>query len=140
MLIIAKRSDAIALLSVFAASSPYVPQMTLGQIIRSARKAKGLSQRALAALLGVNHSAVAHWELNDATPTLDNHVALQRVLGAQIPLLKSPSSPHARELIEDSDELALLHFWRSLCADQRVLMVRMLGFDRQDKQRNDSLG
>jgi type II secretory pathway predicted ATPase ExeA len=47
---------------------------------RSLLGALGLSQRALAAQLGVSHPAVGRWIKGDALPTRDARVALQRLL------------------------------------------------------------
>lgn len=55
--------------------------MELANRIRTARAAAGLSQRQLAARLGVTASAVAQWEGSLYAPTVANRVDLARVLG-----------------------------------------------------------
>ena len=46
------------------------------RLIRSLRKRLGLSQMALARLVGVSSPAVAHWEAGDSTPRGQNRAAL----------------------------------------------------------------
>ena len=46
--------------------------MTLGQNIQTARKAKGMSQEALAEKIGVSRQALGKWEKDTALPGLDN--------------------------------------------------------------------
>ena len=50
--------------------------MTLGQNIQNARKAKGMSQEALAEKIGVSRQALGKWEKDTALPGLDNLQAL----------------------------------------------------------------
>lgn len=54
--------------------------MTLGQRIAQLRKAKGLSQEALADLVGVSRQAVSKWELDEAQPDAAKLVLLARAL------------------------------------------------------------
>ena len=55
--------------------------MSFGEKLQLLRKARGLSQEALAEQLGVTRQAVSKWELGDATPDLENVVALARFFG-----------------------------------------------------------
>lgn len=43
--------------------------MTLGDVIRNARKDKGLTQNELASLVGVKNSSVSNWEKNQNRPS-----------------------------------------------------------------------
>ena len=61
--------------------------MTLGQNIQSARKAKGLSQEALAEKIGVSRQALGKWEKDTALPGLDNLQALAAELGVGVDAL-----------------------------------------------------
>lgn len=54
--------------------------MTLGQRIAQFRKTKGLSQEALAELVGVSRQAVSKWELDEAQPDAGKLVLLARAL------------------------------------------------------------
>ena len=61
--------------------------MTLGQNIQTARKAKGLSQEALAEKIGVSRQALGKWEKDTALPGLDNLQALAAELGTGVDAL-----------------------------------------------------
>lgn len=61
--------------------------MTLGQNLQAARKAKGLSQEALAAQIGVSRQALGKWEKDTAMPGLDNLQAAAQVLGVSVDTL-----------------------------------------------------
>ncbi|WP_455502070.1 helix-turn-helix domain-containing protein [Gemmiger sp.] len=58
--------------------------MTLGQNIQAARRAKGLSQEALAERVGVSRQALGKWEKDTALPGLDNLQALAAALGTGV--------------------------------------------------------
>jgi transcriptional regulator with XRE-family HTH domain len=55
--------------------------MEIGDRIRRARKAAGLSQRELASAIGVTHGTVGQWESHGKRPTRDN---LQKVAKATL--------------------------------------------------------
>lgn len=72
--------------------------MTLGQNIQTARKAKGMSQEALAEKIGVSRQALGKWEKDTALPGLDNLQALAAELGTGVDALlgaqaESPAAP-----------------------------------------------
>ena len=72
--------------------------MTLGQNIQTARKAKGMSQEALAEKIGVSRQALGKWEKDTALPGLDNLQALAAELGTGVDALlgaqaESPEAP-----------------------------------------------
>lgn len=54
--------------------------MTMGEIIRTGRARRGLSQEKLAELVGVSRQAVSKWEVGDAVPDTDKLVPLARAL------------------------------------------------------------
>ena len=58
--------------------------MTLGQNIQAARKAKGLSQEALADQVGVSRQALGKWEKDTALPSLDNLRTVAAVLDVRM--------------------------------------------------------
>jgi transcriptional regulator with XRE-family HTH domain len=51
-----------------------------GTAMQRQRKFLGMSQEELAAALGVKQSTVSRWESGDAAPTLENQLAIARVL------------------------------------------------------------
>lgn len=61
--------------------------MTLGQSIQAARKARGLSQEALAAEIGVSRQALGKWEKDTSLPGVDNLQALAAALGVGVDTL-----------------------------------------------------
>ena len=100
--------------------------MDLSDVIRTKRQAAKLSQRKLAAAIGVSPGAVAQWEGGLTRPTFENMQSLADVIGLPLAGPVSPGSPYRGELVEDPDELALLGFWRKLTPDQRRMMTGML--------------
>lgn len=64
-----------------------------GQSIRAARKAAGLTQGALAALLGCQPSAVSHLERDRRTPSVPTLVALCGALGVSADTLLGLDAP-----------------------------------------------
>lgn len=53
----------------------------IGKQIRAARKAKGLTQSALAAMLNMSRQGVSHWEANRTIPDAQTLLRLSRILG-----------------------------------------------------------
>lgn len=103
--------------------------MALKDIIRRRREELGLSTRALGARLGVNQSAISHWE-NGGGITPANLAALARELDLDLAALMA-EGPHSAQLVEHPDELAVLAAWRGLPADMRATLLRMmLGLSR----------
>ena len=67
----------------------------LAAAIREARAAAGLSQRSLAAAVGVTETAVQHWEHAKRTPGDESWTQLQLALGP-LGIVRSPE-PEAQE-------------------------------------------
>ena len=55
--------------------------MTLGERIKSYRKAEGLSQEALAEKLRVSRQAITKWENDNGVPDIDNLIVLSKLMG-----------------------------------------------------------
>ncbi len=53
---------------------------SMGEQIRDARKAKGITQDALAEAMNVSRQAVSHWETNRTMPDAETLVRLSKVL------------------------------------------------------------
>lgn len=53
----------------------------LSEKITAARKAQGLTQRQLAAKIGVWPAVLCHWELGERTPNVDSLVRVAMALG-----------------------------------------------------------
>lgn len=56
----------------------------VGRLIRDARAGAGITQATLALRLGVDKSAVAHWELGHALPRLDTFSVVCAELGIDV--------------------------------------------------------
>ncbi len=54
---------------------------SIGEQIRDARKAKGMTQDALAETMSVSRQAVSHWETNRTMPDAEMLIRLSKVLG-----------------------------------------------------------
>lgn len=61
--------------------------MTLGQRINTSRSEKGLSQKELAAQLGVTTGTIAEWEADEATPNLSELSRLSKALNVSSDVL-----------------------------------------------------
>lgn len=53
-------------------------------IIRKMRKARNMTQEALAAALGVTQGCVNHWETGRARPSVDNLKAMAKLFGCSV--------------------------------------------------------
>lgn len=60
---------------------------TWGQNIKLQRKVADMSQAELAAALGIHQSAVSRWEKGITAPTIENQLAIARVLGSDARIL-----------------------------------------------------
>jgi transcriptional regulator with XRE-family HTH domain len=58
--------------------------MSIGERIRLARKTRELSQRHIAALVGITPGAVSQWESDETVPNVERLGLLARVLGVEI--------------------------------------------------------
>ena len=56
-------------------------ELFIGTTILAARRAKGLTQESLAALVGVSAAAVSKWETGTADPSTSNLLALAKLFG-----------------------------------------------------------
>lgn len=115
--------------------------MTAQQRIRLARRHVGLSQAALAAAVGVQRSAVSHWEAIDGkSPSMANLRRVATVTGVQFEWLATGrgrmgiSSEETRDavaavdalLVDDPAETRLLAAFRDLPARSRAPLVELV--------------
>ena len=82
--------------------------MTLGQNIQTARKAKGISQEALAEKIGVSRQALGKWEKDTALPGVDNLQALAKELGVSVDALLGCAAPDTAAPAEPPNALRAL--------------------------------
>ncbi|MBE5778535.1 MAG: helix-turn-helix domain-containing protein [Clostridiales bacterium] len=76
---------------------------TIGEQIKEARKAKGMTQEALASLLNMSRQGVSHWESGRTLPDAETLLRLSGILDYQFES-ETPSS-YASEHISDSFSL-----------------------------------
>jgi transcriptional regulator with XRE-family HTH domain len=115
--------------------------MTSQQRIRLARRHAGLSQAALAAAVGVQRSAVSHWEAtNGKHPSVTHMRELAMACGVQFEWLATGrgkmglsedvalDSVAAADalLVEDPFELRLIHAFRDAPARSRAPLVEVV--------------
>lgn len=112
--------------------------MTLGQNIQTARKAKGMSQEALAEKIGVSRQALGKWEKDTALPGLDNLQALAAELGTGVDALlgaqaESPAAPAVtldalRDLLaaRDAEEKRRRRLWGGAAGAAFLVLAGLL--------------
>ena len=62
--------------------------MTTGEIVKKARKRKGLTVEQLADMSGVGRATIYNIETNKTSPRMDNMLAIMRVLDYEIRFVK----------------------------------------------------
>lgn len=115
--------------------------MTAQQRIRLARRHAGLSQSALAAAVGVQRSAVSHWEaIEGKSPSMANLRRVATVTGVQFEWLATGRGRMALSaedaldtvaaadatLVDDAFEMRLLAAFRTLPARSRAPLVELM--------------
>ena len=112
--------------------------MTLGQNIQTARKAKEMSQEALAEKIGVSRQALGKWEKDTALPGLDNLQALAAELGTGVDALlgaqaESPAAPAVtldalRDLLaaRDAEEKRRRRLWGGAAGAAFLVLAGLL--------------
>jgi transcriptional regulator with XRE-family HTH domain len=99
--------------------------MALGDLIRARRRALRLSQRALAARMGVDPSAVAQWELGTSKISFHRLGALARALETDLQALLA-AGDFAGMVVTDPDKAVLIAAWRAVPEDMRPMLLRMV--------------
>ena len=72
--------------------------MPLNEKLRQLRRAKGLSQEALAEKLGLSRQAVAKWESGASRPSTENLLALAGIFGVSLDELALPREEEAPDV------------------------------------------
>jgi transcriptional regulator with XRE-family HTH domain len=116
------------LLTAEGAQLSHLNGVNIGDRIRAARQRAGITQRALAELLGVDKSAVAQWEGGGGGTGIktSNLVELARVLGIKPSELLGAPSPDDQLLLESEDEIALVTLYRRLSKELQDIHLRMM--------------
>lgn len=115
--------------------------MTAQQRIRLARRHAGLSQSALALAVGVQRSAVSHWEAVDGkSPSMTNLRRVATITGVQFEWLATGRGRMALShedaldtvaaaeatLVDDASEMRLLAAYRALPARSRAPLLELM--------------
>lgn len=112
--------------------------MTLPERVRSARRAAGLSQEALAVRLGIRRAAVTQWEQMDGTqPSVANllQTAIETAVAFEwLATGRGPTRPVAEDvpafstdcIAQGADEEQLLARYRRLHSRQREALLSFL--------------
>lgn len=100
--------------------------MKLGEIIRQARVAVGMSQRELAEHLGTHHAAVGAWELDQNHPDVENKIGLSAVLGIPFTDLLDlyPEVEERVEVVTDPQMLAIVRLIGREPPERRAALLR----------------
>ena len=99
--------------------------MTLGESIRNARMAKGLTQKQLAELIGSKNNSVSNWEHGTHKPDIDTLERLCKVLDISPVELLGAEYPAERigrltgAVISDAEMIRFLNEYYQLDADEK---------------------
>jgi transcriptional regulator with XRE-family HTH domain len=94
------------------------PPTSVGMRIRELRRARGLTQDALAAACDVSRSAVAQWETDRAGQLRENISRIADALGSSVEHLLHGSTAAT------GDELAMLRLYQACDPEDRAFLLR----------------
>lgn len=81
---------------------------TLGEIISSLRKEKGMTQSELADKMNVTDKDVSKWERNISCPDVNSIPKLAKVLGVSVEELLNAQAKQENRKVDDSINIALI--------------------------------
>lgn len=106
----------------------------MGRRPRELRRAAGLTQTELGAIIGVTRSTIAGIETGGDSAGLRTAIALADFFKVPLDWMLSrkppPGGPLAGHFVDDPDELAWLAFWRDMEPDERAAVLAFLGGKR----------
>jgi transcriptional regulator with XRE-family HTH domain len=100
---------------------PPPPAQTVGNRIRTLRRARGMTQDELAAACDVSRSAVAQWETDRAGQLRGNITRIADALTTTVEHLIQGERPNSQTT---GDELALLRLYRECDTDDKAFLLR----------------
>lgn len=123
--------------------------MEFKDILSETRRAKGLSQEALAERIGVSRQAVSKWETGEASPDLPKLLALADALEISLDALCGRTAPPAAEPERAADRPQCLPRWlialiaALICIPLAILLLNVLpaglfGFLADSQQETES--
>lgn len=108
-------------------ASGKLPPMTIGDRIRSARLAAGLSQRDLANAIGVSHGIVGQWETDRKAPGIESLRKIAAVTFTDPSSLLSDIPATSGILVQDARQLTMLRRFVQLSPRQQQNLLELLG-------------
>lgn len=110
----------------------------IGRRIRRLRKDAKLTLVEAADAIGIGRSYLNEIELGSCRGGIEAMTAIADYFKVPFDWLLCrkvpPGGPLVGEFLEDPDELALVHFWRSLTPDDRAAIPRLLGIPRANNR------
>ena len=104
----------------------FSPSREIGQRIQLLRKAAGLSQQALADMLGVSRAAVGFWETGRPN-MISRHVPrLAKIFGISEEVFLNGQSSERTEMSITKDEENIINLYRSLSIDHRLQAIQRM--------------
>lgn len=79
--------------------------VTLGEKLKSARKAAGMTQEQLAVTLSVSRQAVTKWEADKGLPDIENLKCIAHTLGVSLDYLLSDDAPLDMRVLREAIDL-----------------------------------
>lgn len=126
MLSITERLAATHLLSVNERGWPHAQDMSLDQLIKRRRAAKGLTQRELAQRLSVSHGLVGQWETGVSKPGPMLLPVVCALLDIDMRAELGKDDQPAPQFIDSPQELALLGVFRIMRPEVRTAWINLL--------------
>ena len=114
--------------------------MSVGKRLRDARKAKGLTQKELAAMIAVKHNSVSNWENDQNKPDLDTIRRICSVLDiSSAYLLEGETAPvplqdELNRALTDT-EFALFDEVRHLTEEDKQDILEFVRFKAEQKEK-----
>lgn len=109
----------------------------IGRRVRRLRKASKLTQVEAAEAIGLARSYLTEIELGTCRGGIEAMTAIADYFKVPFDWLLCrkvpPGGPLVGEFLEDPDELALVHFWRSLSMEDRAAIPRLLKIPRASR-------
>ena len=102
--------------------------MKIGDRIRRVRATAGLSQRELAAAIGVTHGIVGHWESHRKNPSADSLRKIAEITLTSLDALSRDKwAETAGVLVKDERQITLLRRFALMSTRQQENLLELLG-------------
>lgn len=85
---------------------------TQGERIKKLRKSKGVTQRELAARLGISEQAVSKWEKNLSNPSTKNLLQIAKIFGVSITYFYQSEESQSKKIVRGSGMASLCELYK----------------------------